>query len=227
MHPVVRAILQSGGGSGKAYFDGSGDYLSLADSEDWNYGTGDFCEEISVQFNALPGPGTFVTLLSQSIIGTGTKYLILRNTSGTYTLEFSGDAVGAIAFTRTVSVSVGQLYHFAISREGSAFRMFQNGSKLGADYTNTGNLINATSVFGIAAYIDSAILAVLNGYIHNVRITKGRARYTANFTPPTSFSIDGSDVKLCMNFAEPIGSTTFIDETGKTITTYGNVVIVA
>ena len=47
---VDTAQSKFGGASGK--FDGTGDYLSLADSNDWNFGSGAFTMDSWVRFNA-------------------------------------------------------------------------------------------------------------------------------------------------------------------------------
>ena len=60
-----------------------------------------------------------------------------------------------------------------------------NGLQTGATYTDTLNYINSPARIGDRN--DGAIpTASLNGYIDDLRITKGVARYTSNFTPPTA-----------------------------------------
>ena len=82
-------------------------------------------------------------------------------------------------------LSANTWYHFAYARSGSSTKMFINGTQVGSTYTDNTNYINAPNrpVIGTNGFTlgDSNF----NGYIDDLRITKGLARYTANFTPPT------------------------------------------
>jgi hypothetical protein len=73
----------------------------------------------------------------------------------------------------------------ALSRDSSGSRFFINGTQQGA--TNSGQ---ASAVFDGGDWIIGNNLSFsgrdYNGYIDDFRITKGYARYTANFTAPTA-----------------------------------------
>jgi hypothetical protein len=65
--------------------------------------------------------------------------------------------------------------------------MFINGTQSGSTYTDANNY-GATAPLGIGTYWNGSspvTTDTLNGYIDDVRITNGIARYTANFTAPT------------------------------------------
>jgi hypothetical protein len=64
--------------------------------------------------------------------------------------------------------------------------MFVNGTQVGSTYTDSTNYLSASRrpVIGINGFNETA--APLNGYIDDLRITKGVARYTANFSVPTA-----------------------------------------
>jgi len=78
---------------------------------------------------------------------------------------------------------VNQWQHIAMTREGTSLRLFYNGTLFDSG-TNSYNL-NQTDYVLYAAYTDGSYLS-FGGYIQDVRITKGLARYTANFTPPAA-----------------------------------------
>lgn len=78
--------------------------------------------------------------------------------------------------------STSTWYHIAFSRSGSTGRFFINGTQQGADQTVSGTIHSNTrnaSVFG-----DSVNVGLFNGYMDDMRVTKGVARYTSSFTAP-------------------------------------------
>jgi hypothetical protein len=72
--------------------------------------------------------------------------------------------------------------HCAISRSGNNFKMFLNGEET-ASATSSESINNNYNVLKIGD--DEGSNNSANGRIDEVRITKGVARYTSNFTPPT------------------------------------------
>jgi hypothetical protein len=87
-----------------------------------------------------------------------------------------------VYFSSSTALTTGTWIHIAATRASGTLRLFQNGILVGSaantvDFTNTG-----TGVY-IGRASDSG--EEINGYIDELRITKGYARYTANFTPPT------------------------------------------
>lgn len=72
--------------------------------------------------------------------------------------------------------------HIAVSRSGSTGRFFINGTLCGTySHTVPGNGGNACRISG-----NTDGILNFNGYLDDIRITKGIARYTASFTPPTA-----------------------------------------
>jgi hypothetical protein len=76
-------------------------------------------------------------------------------------------------------------YHVAVTRSGSTIRFFVNGTQGTTQGTSVGafSFVAPTSV---RVGIGQSGLEPFNGYIDDLRITKGYARYTSNFTAPTS-----------------------------------------
>lgn len=81
-------------------------------------------------------------------------------------------------------ITANQWQHLAFCRSGSSTRMFVNGVQIGSTATFSGtfrmDVIGKFFVVGVEGGAD------FNGYIDEVRITKGVARYTSNFTPPSA-----------------------------------------
>ena len=75
-------------------------------------------------------------------------------------------------------------YHYAVTRSGNTFRMFINGV-LEDTQTSTGSLNIGLGGFRSGWSFDGGN-GYFNGYIQDMRITRGLARYTSNFTAPTA-----------------------------------------
>ena len=157
-------------GSGSMYFDGNGDYLRPNSGNIFNFGTGDFTVEFWLYLNATTAQ-TFIDCRP----GSAGDY-ILFDYDPTLRLY-----VGSTTVLSGKSLSTGQWYHIALARSGSTVKYFVNGVQE-ASATMTTNLLSASNPYIGSNYIPSAYL---NGYIDDLRITKGIARYTQNFIPPS------------------------------------------
>ena len=174
-------------GSTSMSFDGTGDYLQAPDSELIEFGSGDFTIETWVRFAALPSSGAYYTLVSKWDNSTQKSYLwYVYNASGTYQLYFTYTTNGStnINPVATITPSINTWYHYAVSRSGANLRMFIDGTQVGSTYNiATDTIFGGTYPLQVGA---STGANTLNGYMQDVRVTKGYARYTANFTAPTA-----------------------------------------
>jgi hypothetical protein len=200
------------------YFDGTGDYLSVADNAAIQL-TGDFTIECNVFFSASTGANqVFISKWNNSSQG----YIIYRNAL-TSKLEFAGTAT---TLTSSSLLNLSSWYHIAITRNGNNYAMYING------------VSEATSTSSSAATDSATVLEVgrnnqnasntLNGYISNLRITKGTALYTATFVPPPLPFLSNFNYiaypSLLLRGAGTNGSTTFTDSSPNafTVTAFGN-----
>jgi len=79
-------------------------------------------------------------------------------------------------------ITLNTWQHFALTRSGTDLKSFIDGTQVGTTQTNSDNHTAGRLMIG-----DNVTVAYpLNGYIDDLRITKGVARYTANFTPPAA-----------------------------------------
>ena len=165
-------------GTGSLKFDGTGDWLLIADSPNLNMGTGDFTIEAWVnRTSAISG-----AFNSDTVVGKGSNNIIIGISTSTNVFNVANYGVGSL-LTGTTAVSNGTWYHVAVTRSGTTMRLFVNGTQE-ASTTSSANF-SSTSVMGIG--VDPSFNTQrLNGYIDDLRITKGFARYTANFTAPTA-----------------------------------------
>jgi len=168
-------------GTGSIAFDGTGDYLipNVPTSDLYAFGTGDFTVEFWVYANSFSGGPIF---LDWRPSGANGVYPTLYFTSGGVMTYFtnSSDRITSSA------LSTGIWYHVAVCRSGTSTRMFVNGTQAGSTYTDSNNYLCPAARPVIAANGSSFGTSAFNGYIDDLRITKGVARYTANFTPPTA-----------------------------------------
>jgi len=205
-------------------FDGAGDYLSLADSADWYFGTGDFTIDFWVRFNALPVSGGVQNIVCQFIDSNNYWRFSLYNRAGTLEWHFltRSGGVDIIYVPENPTLLVNTWYHVALVRSGNSFYIFQDGTQLGTTDTD------ADSVPDLAATLKIAMLGALyeyyfNGWLDEVRISKGIARWTSNFTPPTaSYKWDAYTV-LLLHMDGTDGSQTFIDSSAITGRLYVNI----
>ena len=106
--------------------------------------------------------------------GSGKPYFGKKNTltSGDYQILAS-----------TTSVPLNTWFHVAIVKNNNIWTIYLNGVSI-ASFTATTGLVNSTSPMVIGAQTTTGNYPY-TGYIDDLRITKGIARYTTNFTPPT------------------------------------------
>jgi hypothetical protein len=161
-------------GTGSMAFDGSGDYSYIPSSINFGYGTGDFTIEFWLYLNSTG----LQTILSQLSSNPQVRPHIYY--SGGVRLYVNGaDVITGGA------VTVSTWTHIALSKSATSTKLFINGTQSGSTYTDSNNY-GTSSPLIIADYgVPATGTNMLNGYIDDLRITKGVARYTANFTPPT------------------------------------------
>jgi len=170
-------------GTGSLYFDGTGDYLLGASNPNMSFGAGDFTVEAWVYTQGTSGNNQ--TIFQKGRGGdSNLEFAMSLNGSNQLTCFYTTDGstvVQPVASSNTVSLSTWT--HVAISRSGSTWRCFVDGTLRGSDtysatlYTGTGVISSGANPVGDNPY---------TGYIDDLRVTKGYARYTANFTPPTA-----------------------------------------
>lgn len=178
------------GGSSMSFDPTTGsatDYLQSPDTELLEFGSGNFTIETWVRFNTLPSSGAYYALISKFDNSTQKSYLFyVYNTVGTYSLYFTYTTNGSTNINPVAAItpSINTWYHYAVSRSGANLRMFIDGTQVGTTYNiATDTIFGGTYPVQVGA---SAGANTLNGYLQDLRVTKGYARYTANFTPPTA-----------------------------------------
>lgn len=169
-----RSAAQSKFGGYSAYLDGTGDYITVPSGSDFAFGTGDFTVEFWFMQTVAGNPFLIDCRPTSSTNG---AYVTTYINEGT--VVFFTNAAARITSS---AITTGAWYHVAVCRSGTSTRLFLNGTQTGSTYTDPTNYI--ASPVNIGASGNG--LFPLTGYFDDIRITKGVARYTANFTPPAA-----------------------------------------
>ena len=171
------STAQSQFGGASAYFDGSGDYLKVANSEAFNFGSGNFTIDFWMYPTAVGGSQRTVIDNNTSIVvatGSDSKLKYYLGTTAPWNLLLGG--------TGTTTITANSWYHIAMVRNGSAWSFYVNGS-LDYSMTSASSLATPTTY---PLYIMSSGGSYINiGYIDEFRITKGSALWTSAFSVPT------------------------------------------
>jgi len=171
------STAQSKFGGASIAFDGTADYLTIPSSSGFAFELNDFTVELWLYRS---GSGQ-QHLYDARDTGVNTNRILLYLDSSSQ-LAYFGD--GAARILTTSVPTLNAWVHVALCRASGNSRLFLNGVQVGATFADTINIVSPTATVAIGA--TSSGLTALNGYIDDLRITKGVARYTANFTPPTA-----------------------------------------
>ena len=171
------AITKFGGSS--MYFDGTGDYLTSnsATTDLYAFGSGDFTIEMWLYLNSVSGTQIFYD--QRPLAGGVYPTLYMSGSTLYYYTNVANRITGS-------TLSTSQWYHIAVSRSGTSTKLFVNGTQSGSTYTDTNVYLNSALRPFIGGDGTNLGTNGLNGYIDDLRVTKGYARYTSNFTAPTS-----------------------------------------
>jgi Concanavalin A-like lectin/glucanases superfamily len=175
---VSTAVSKFGGGA--LALDGTSKYLSFPSSTDFDFGTGDFTMELWAYPTSVTGvqmligrqePGSGMAL--QLICVNGLFYFTVRSLGG-----------GALAYASGGAPILNTWSHIAAVRSGTNLYLFQDGALVGTGSASVN--LTCQRPLTIGALDDTSITAYYPGYLDEVRITKGVARYTGAFIAPTA-----------------------------------------
>ena len=187
------------GGYYSAYFDGTGDYLTVQSSSNLAFGTGNFCVEMWYYQPTL----AVAALISNSVQNGsaplyGDAQFEIQISASTYYPTVYGWSTAFL--TSSVASPAGRWNHIAVCRNGTTASMFLNGVRV-ATATVT-NDFTSTNSFNIGR--QAANGGYLIGYISNLRISKGSSIYdptASSITIPTSplTAVSGTELLTCQS----------------------------
>ena len=179
---------QSKYGGSSILLDGNSDYLSAGDHADWDFGAGDFTVEMFVRFASVTGQQTFLSLHGGTT-GSREIYWTKQADGKMWCYYYYGSEDSDTALNQAWGPSVDTWYHVAMCRDGANLRFFVDGTQLGSTHDiSTRDLQDSGYALQIGSLLNTsdALVSYLNGWVDEIRISKGTAHYTANFTAPTA-----------------------------------------
>jgi hypothetical protein len=171
-------IEQQKFGAASLLLDGNDDYITTPHHSDFDI-SGDFTFDFWVRFDSAISGSIF---LMKGDANDGWRFYMSSATALKFTNRSAG--VNTVQMTSSFAPVVGQWYHLALTRSGNSFRMFADGVQLGGVYSDTDPLKNTTFDLRVGAAAESG--HPIHGWMDEVRFSNGIARWTSNFTPPTS-----------------------------------------
>lgn len=163
-----------GGASGK--FNSGG--LTIPDSDDWTIDD-DYTVDFRLRFNSV---GTTQLVGTINVDPGGNYGWVLFYQSNVLYFYISTNGTALPSISGSFSPSTGTWYHIAATRSGTTAYLFVDGVQIATGTLSDG--YNSTATFDVGKR-SSGTAFQLNGWIDELRISKGIARWTSNFTPPT------------------------------------------
>ena len=168
-------------GTKSIYLDGTGDYLQISNVKDsWISGyTGDFTVELWWYPTNVTN-GTYQMILTG---GSGFQLYMSPAAGLSLVLSSSNASPWFVDFWEDHTMVNNTWQHLAFVRNGNVYTLYVDGVSK-ATTTSSSTFSSGTDPVQLGIYGGSTYPAV--GYFQDLRVTKGLARYTANFTPPTA-----------------------------------------
>jgi len=157
-----------GGASGYMVANG---YITTPSVSDFAFGTGDFTVDFRIRLTGLNYPRTYIEFNN----GAHNNNITNNDASGNIRVHLGASNT---SYDFATGLSANTWYHIALVRSGTDLMLFKDGTKVGSNQTDSTNITsNAYSLQVGGPSVDS--------YIDELRIGKGVARWTSNFTPPS------------------------------------------
>ncbi|MBI3306335.1 MAG: discoidin domain-containing protein, partial [Candidatus Omnitrophica bacterium] len=191
---AINSQSASGGklGDGVAAFDGSGDYLSIVNNPDFDFGTGDFTIDAWVKLTSTGVVHTVASKYAQDVQG---WIFVLDSANGVMRLYDSGWTAVSVPASFQADVWT----HVAVVRSGNTIKFFKNGIQQGSNQTAASDYNGDAIPLKIGIYENNT--AAFKGQMDELRISKGVARWTSNFIPSAQEYISDDYTKLLLHFS--------------------------
>ena len=181
--------------------DGIGDFISVPTQPDFGYGTGDFTIEFFWRPTAL---GIQQVLLDCRTASNDTAIYLEMNAAGNVRLFVSN----AYRITSSAACTAGTFNHIALFRVSGVTKLAVNGTVTPTTYTDANDYPERPLRVGASWTGGSPS----TGYVDELRVVKGVAKYTTSVTVPTVAFIGDADTVLLLHFTGANNSTIIVDD---------------
>ncbi len=165
-------------GQSSAYFDGDADHIGAADSADWFMDTGSFTIDFWIRPQSVTG---LQGIFQQYQDATNYVNLAMNGTGLTFTIIDAGVTNFSVTDVATTYFALDTWVHIAIVRNSNTWTFYKDGVQTYST-TDSDDWPNLAAGIQIGS---TGISGDFEGHIDEFRISKGSARWTANFTVPT------------------------------------------
>jgi hypothetical protein len=195
-----------------ASFNGSSQYLFAPSNAAFQMSTGDFTIECWFRVTSTGSYAVLVDMRNGTTNAVAPQIYLSNGDTLMYHVSNVNQITGP-------TVSIDTWYHVAVCRNSSVTKMFVNGLQVGSNYSDTNNYIINSPKIAVTSSLNGT--GYLPGIISNLRIVKGTALYTANFSTADLFplkAVSGTSLLTCQ-------SSTIVDNSinNFTITNTGSV----
>ncbi len=171
------------------YFNTGDNYISTPDSADWRLDGGSnsnsWTWDARIRFETDPGAG--IRGFWQQYVDDGNRFGLYITNFSELTFVIRTGAVSTVVITNTWNPAANTWYHIAVVKQGTTgYKMFIDGTQVGSTQTDTDVMPDLAGTFYLGKYISGGPTNNgMGGWMQESRFSKGIARWTANFTPPT------------------------------------------
>ena len=188
------STVQSKFGGASLYLDGTGDYLTVPDNDTLDLGSNNFTIEgwFYQTGNLSTGTGGTGLVTKWTDVSNQRSWQFqIKNAAGTAIFYYSTSGADYPTVTfNSVTLTSNTWTHFSLVRIGNTLNLYKNGTLAGTSAFSS-TIYNSNSQLAIGAWFGGVAgvpeteggSSLFQGYIDEVRVTKGVARYTTNFTP--------------------------------------------
>ena len=146
-----------------------------------------------------------------AVFGDASYTCQIWHSGGNYVLWYSTDGStwvsgGGITLT---SATVDQWSHIAVTRSGTTFYVFVDGTQRYSASVSTNSIIRGNGIVTLGAHPNGS--NSVTGYFDEFRFKRGVAEWTTNFTPPTSAHTTDDRTVLLLHFDGTHGDKVTLD----------------